>query len=92
MREGVSKPTKNKGDEIMARENKTTTQSPNAPDFLAWHVTQKGEKSFWIKVGAAWAHKDGQGYTLQLETCPINGRIVLRLPLDDTPPQPEEGR
>ena len=80
------------GDEIMARENKTTTQSPNAPDFLAWHVTQKGEKSFWNKVGAAWAHKDGQGYTLQLETCPINGRIVLRLPLDNTPSQQEEGR
>ena len=56
----------------MARETKTTTQSPNAPDFLAWHVTQKGEKSYWNKVGAAWAHKDGHGYTLQLETCPIN--------------------
>lgn len=76
----------------MARETKTTTQSPNAPDFLAWHVTQKGEKSFWNKVGAAWAHKDGQSYTLRLETCPINGRIVLRVPLDHTPPQQEEGR
>ena len=30
-------------------------------------------------------HKDGRGYTLQLETCPINGRIVLRLPLEDAP-------
>ena len=45
----------------MAREktNTTTTTALNAPDFLAWHVTQKGEKSFWNKVGAAWAHKDG---------------------------------
>ena len=42
-----------------------------------------------IGVGAAWAHKDGKGYTLQLETCPINGRIVLRTPLEDTP---ETGR
>ncbi len=68
----------------MTRENQTTNQAPNAPDYLAWHVTQKGEKSFWNKVGAAWAHKDGKGYTLQMETCPINGRIVLRLPLEDT--------
>jgi hypothetical protein len=46
-------------------------------EYLAWHVTNKGEKSFWNRVGVVWAHKDGKGYTLQLETCPINGRIVL---------------
>lgn len=67
----------------MARENNHTTDALNAPDYLAWHVTQKGTKSFWNKVGAAWKHKDGKGYTLQLETCPINGRIVLREPLDE---------
>jgi hypothetical protein len=69
----------------MARENTNQNLPLNAPDYLAWHVTQKGEKSFWNKVGAAWKHKDGRGYTLQLETCPINGRIVLRLPLEDAP-------
>ena len=26
-------------------------------------------------------NKDGKGYSLQLETCPINGRIVLRVDL-----------
>ncbi|MBN9890588.1 hypothetical protein [Salipiger abyssi] len=67
----------------MAREKENTNQEPSAPDYLAWYVTQKGEKSFWNKVGAAWKHKDGRGYSLQLETCPINGRIVLRLPLED---------
>ncbi|MDJ1007367.1 MAG: hypothetical protein QNJ13_06025 [Paracoccaceae bacterium] len=77
----------------MARENTNTTQhEPSAPDYLAWHVTQKGEKAFWNKVGAAWVHKDGKGYTLQLETCPINGRIVLREPLEDTPEEKKEGR
>ena len=76
----------------MARENNTTNQSPKAPDYLAWNVTQKGDKSFWSKVGAAWLHKDRKGYTLQLETCPINGRIVLRLPLEDAPLDDNEGR
>jgi hypothetical protein len=68
----------------MARTTKTTIKpaaTTNAPDFIAWHVTEKGEKSYWNKVGAAWAHKDGKGYSLQLETCPINGRIVLRVDL-----------
>lgn len=46
-------------------------------------LLRKGEKSFWNKVGAAWRHKDGKGYTLQLEVVPINGRIVLRQPLDE---------
>lgn len=69
----------------MARENTNQTQPLNAPDYLAWHVTNRNDKSFWNKVGAAWQHKDGRGYTLQLDTCPINGRIVLRLPLEDAP-------
>lgn len=73
----------------MANETANNTHS-FSPDYLAWHVTQKGEKSYWNKVGAAWMHKDGKGCTLQLETCPINGRIVLRTPLDDT--QPDMGR
>ena len=76
----------------MAREKSTNTQAQNAPEYLAWHVTEKGDKSFWTKVGAAWPHKDGKGYTLQLETCPINGRIVLRLPLEDEPHSETEGR
>lgn len=77
----------------MAREKTNSARhEPNAPDYLAWHVTQKGEKAFWNKVGAAWVHKDGKGYTLQLETCPINGRIVLRVPLEDTPETKNEGR
>ncbi|MBV50463.1 MAG: hypothetical protein CMN10_18135 [Roseobacter sp.] len=68
----------------MARTNtKLDNQQPNAPEFLAWHVTDKGEKPFWNKVGAAWRHKDGKGCTLQLEVVPINGRIVLRQPLDE---------
>lgn len=76
----------------MARENTKEAQSLNAPDYLAWHVTQKADKAFWTKVGAAWVHKDGKGYTLQLETCPINGRIVLREPLEDAPLADNRGR
>lgn len=36
----------------MARntQKQTTTFQPNVPDFLAWHVTQRGEKSFWNKA------------------------------------------
>ncbi|PTS74736.1 hypothetical protein DBR17_16650 [Sphingomonas sp. HMWF008] len=69
----------------MARtQNTPSLVPPKAPDFIAWHVQQKGEKSYWNKVGASWKHKDGKGMTLQLETLPINGRIVLRQPQDES--------
>lgn len=64
----------------MARTQKPQTAAPKAPDLIAWHVLQKGDKAFWTKVSASWHHKDGKGMTLQLETLPINGRIVLREP------------
>ena len=71
----------------MARNNTQPSQEQSrefrTPEFLAWHVTQKGEKSYWNKVGAAWIHRDEKGYTLQLESLPVGGRIVLRQPLDD---------
>lgn len=51
----------------MARNTTTTTSEPKAPDFVAWHVTSKGDKSYWHKVGASWKHKDGKGMTLQME-------------------------
>lgn len=67
----------------MARTQTTPPTETKAPDFIAWHVAQKGEKSYWNKVGASWKHKDGKGMTLQLEVVPINGRIVLRTPSDN---------
>lgn len=64
--------------------NNTTTQHDqsqgNAPDFIAWHITEKDDKSYWHRIGASWKHKDRKGFTLQLEIVPINGRIVLRAP------------
>ena len=76
----------------MVQEKNTITQASNAPDYIAWHITEKAEKSFWNNVGAAWKHKDGKGHTLQLESYPIDGRIVLRLPLEDATQPDKEGR
>jgi hypothetical protein len=72
----------------MARSNTQlpleNSREPRAPEFLAWHVARKGESAYWNKVGAAWMHKDAKGYTLQLDSVPVGGRIVLRAPLSDT--------
>lgn len=65
----------------MARTQKTQAPAPKTPDFIAWHVLTRGEKTFWNRVGASWLHHDGNGMSLQLETFPIDGRVVLRAPL-----------
>jgi hypothetical protein len=38
-----------------------------------------GKEACWLKIGAAWPHKDGKGFNLQLSALPASGgRIVLR--------------
>jgi hypothetical protein len=49
------------------------------PTHIAYHVrNREGGKGFWTRIGSAWAHKDGNGFNIQLETMPIDGRITLR--------------
>jgi hypothetical protein len=65
----------------MARTQKPQAAAPKTPDFIAFHVLTKGDKTFWNRVGASWFHGDGNGLSLHLETLPLDGRIVLRAPL-----------
>ncbi len=40
-----------------------------------------GTKSYWREIGAAWAHGDGEGFSLKLDYLPLNGaEIVIRTP------------
>ena len=50
------------------------------PSHIAYHVrNRKGSEGFWTRIGSAWAHKDGKGFNIQLETQPTDGRITLRI-------------
>lgn len=49
------------------------------PAYLAY-VVKEGEKDYWTRIGAAFAHKDGEGLNLILQALPVNGRLVLRRP------------
>lgn len=62
-----------------SRKEKARNNQP--PALIAYSVTERGEKSFWTRIGAAWDHEDAKGLTLQLDLVPVNGgRIVLREP------------
>ena len=54
--------------------------SSKAPSHIAYQVRDReGKKGFWTRIGSAWAHTDGQGFNIQLECVPLDGRITLRV-------------
>lgn len=55
----------------------TTTKKPA---FIAYAVTGEGKQAFWTRIGSAWAHQNGEGFNIELNALPLNGRIVLMLP------------
>ncbi|HEV2327549.1 MAG TPA: hypothetical protein VGY56_02035 [Verrucomicrobiae bacterium] len=55
------------------------------PTHIAYHVrNREGGKGFWTRIGSAWQHTDGNGFNVQLETMPIDGRITLRVATEKT--------
>lgn len=74
----------------MARSNNhkagSKAREAKAPAFIAWHVAEKSDsKSFWTRIGAAWEHEDGKGFTADIVLVPVgSGRIVFRTPNEAT--------
>jgi hypothetical protein len=55
------------------------TNSVNTPSHIAYKISKGGEKSYWTRIGIAFAHKDEKGFSLLLESLPIDGKITLRI-------------
>jgi hypothetical protein len=69
------------------------------PTYTAYTVVKReGQDDFWLNIGAAFMHQDGDGFNVVLQALPINGKIVLRLPktqaeeTTETPPAKQAGR
>ncbi|MGH7242377.1 MAG: hypothetical protein ACREJD_03045 [Phycisphaerales bacterium] len=58
----------------------TTTTASKAPTHAVYHVREgKDNKAFWTRIGAAWPHNDGNGFNVQIDMVPLDGRITLRV-------------
>lgn len=57
---------------------KENTNSKAIP-LIVYHVREDGEKSYWNRIGVAWAHKDGKGFNGHLDCSPLDGRITVRV-------------
>ena len=57
----------------------SNTNTSKAPSHTAYQVrSREGQKGFWTRIGSAWPHNDGQGFSIQLDAMPLDGRITLR--------------
>ena len=62
----------------------TDEAQSKGPELFAYTVRETGEKSYFTKIGAVFAHAQGGGFTINLEAHPIDRKIVL------FPPRQEE--
>jgi len=61
-------------------DNTTTAPSGKVPSHGAYQVRDReGKKSIWTRVGSAWPHGDGNGFNIQLDAVPLDGRVSLRV-------------
>ena len=47
--------------------------------FRVYSVIQRPkQEDYWLNIGAAFAHEDGQGFNLVLQALPLHGKLVVR--------------
>jgi hypothetical protein len=64
----------------MSTTEKTESTASKAPAYIAYHVRDReGQKAIFTRIGAAWPHKDANGFNIQIESVPLDGRITLRV-------------
>ena len=56
------------------------------PKYSAYTVKDRGEgkKPIWTRIGAAWEHGKGDGLNIELEALPLDGKLVLMPPKDES--------
>lgn len=56
------------------------TSSSKKPSHLVYTVKEGKQDGadFWTKIGVAFAHNDGKGFSVMLEAMPFDGKITIR--------------
>ena len=57
----------------------TQTANGKAPTHIVYQVREGKEKGYWTRIGAAWPHRDGNGFSIQLDSVPLDGKVTLRV-------------
>jgi hypothetical protein len=50
-----------------------------APAYRVYTVIKReGRDDFWLNLGVAFAHEDGEGFSILLQALPVDAKLVLR--------------
>ena len=56
------------------------TTASKTPSHISYHVKDGNSgKGYWTRIGAAWAHANGNGFNIQIDVIPLDGQIKLRV-------------
>ena len=58
-------------------ENEQQSVSGSKKPWGAFNVVQKGEKSYWNRIGTAYRNKDGS-YNIYMDALPRDGKVQIR--------------
>ena len=51
----------------------------SAPAYRAYSVIKReGKEDYWLNLGVAFKHEDGEGMNVLLQGMPLDGKLVLR--------------
>lgn len=62
----------------MSTNTKTDTERFDAFSVRSYAAGGE-ERSEWTRIGVAFPHKDGKGYSLILQALPVDGKVELRI-------------
>jgi hypothetical protein len=61
------------------------------PMYRVYTVIRRGRNDpFWLNIGVAFYHRDGQGLNIMLQALPLDDRLVLRQ-YEEEPPKETNG-
>lgn len=69
--------------------NKSPAKSTSSASYLNVFIVEEFDAGQgrtakrWTKVGAAFPHKEGTGFSIELKALPVDGRLVVLPPNED---------
>jgi hypothetical protein len=66
--------------------------SSNMRSFAVYTVRngmKEGAKDYWLRIGTAFAHENGEGFNVLLNANPLDGKLVLMPPREQDEGQQE---
>jgi hypothetical protein len=63
------------------------------PAYRAYTVVKReGKDDYWLNLGVAFAHEDGEGFNILLQAMPTDGKLVLRRYKEDPEEEKPKGK